>query len=208
MTGSGLRKALAMAVAAASMALGPQVAGQNYSDGYKFLQAVEKKDVKEVDALIGKPGSTVINARDLSSGRTGLHIAANMRDVVWLRYLASKGANPNIADNRGVTPLMLASQLGFIEGVDELIKAGARVDTPNDTGETPLILAVHRRDIQMMRVLLRANANPDRNDNSGRSARDYARLDGAGSVTLAEIERSATANGGRSSSGQVYGPSF
>ena len=45
------------------------------------------------------------------------------------------------------------------------------------TGETPLISAVHRRDTAMMRVLLKGGADPDRADNSGRSARDYARLD-------------------------------
>lgn len=210
MTGAGLRGAIALAVVAVSMVLGPQAAAQNYSDGYKFLQAVEKRDVEQVDELLAKPGSTVINARDLSSGRTGLHIAAERRDIVWLNYLASKGANPNIADNRGVTPLMLASQVAFVEGVEALIKAGARVDTPSATGETPLISAVHRRDAQMIRVLLAAGANPDRTDNSGRSARDYARLGGAGSTILAELDRGAGESGSRTAAtgGEVYGPRF
>lgn len=212
MIGGSVRHVAASMALAASLALGAPAAAQNYSPGYKFLEAVEKKDIAEVEKLLGKPGSTLINSRDITNGRTALHIAAQRRDIVWLVFLANKGANPNIADNRGVTPLMLASQLNFFEGVDALIKAGARVDEPNEAGETPLITAVHRRDTQMMRVLLQAGANPDRADNSGRSAREYAQLEGDGSRTLEEIERSARSgrSGTASSreSGEVYGPSF
>ena len=148
----------------------------------------------------------LINSRDLTSGRTGLHIATDRRDVVWLVYLLNRKANPNIADNRGVTPLMRASQLGFFDGVQHLVTKGARVDAPNETGETPLILAVHRRDTAMMRVLLAAGADPDRTDNSGRSARDYAELGGRGSLVLAELARHDESGAQRSADAGVYGP--
>lgn len=202
-----MRRIVASGLVAASLVLGMPAAAQNRSDGSKFLEAVEKKNRGDFDNLVAK-NHTVINARDLTTGRTGMHIAVDRRDIVWLVYLANEGANPNIADNRGVTPLMLASQIGWFEGVQTLITAGAHVDEPNSTGETPLILAVHKRDIQMMRVLLRAGADPDRNDNAGRSARDYAQLEGRGSVTMAEIERSAVAKNARQGAGETYGPSF
>lgn len=207
MTWGTLRKLAAIVGAASALTLAAPGAAQNYSDGYKLLQAVEKKDRSEFDQLVAK-NHTVINARDLTSGRTALHIAVSRRDGVWLSYIAGEGANPNVADNRGVTPIMLASQLGWVEGVQTLIDHGAQVDVPNSTGETPLISAVHRRDTQMMRVLLQAGGNPDRTDNSGRSARDYARLDGRDSLTLAEIERSAQSPASRAEAADVYGPSF
>lgn len=207
MTWGSLRKLAAIAGAAWALALAAPGVAQTYSDGYKLLQAVEKKDRSEFDQLVAK-NHTVINARDISNGRTALHIAVSRRDSVWLNYIASEGANPNVADNRGVTPVMLASQLGWVEGVQALIDHGAQVDVPNSTGETPLISAVHRRDTQMMRILLSAGADPDRTDNSGRSARDYAGLDGRASLTLAEIERSAQVSGGQENSADVYGPSF
>jgi hypothetical protein len=56
--------------------------------------------------------------------------------------------------------------------------------------------------------LLGAGAEPDRTDNSGRSARDYARQAGADSVTLTEIERSGGSSGGRRKASEVYGPSL
>ena len=205
MIGRSLRDVVAGATGVVLLALAVPAQAQTYSDGYKFLEAVEEKDIGEVEKLLGKPGSTLINSRDITNGRTALHIAAARRDIVWLVFLANKGANPNIADNRGVTPLMLASQLGFFEGVQALITAGARVDEPNEAGETPLITAVHRRDTQMMRVLLQAGADPDRSDNSGRTAREYATLEGANSRTLAEINRSARSGAGNND-GEVYGP--
>ncbi len=205
--GTARRIALATAMAA-GLSLGAPAAAQTYSDGYLFLKAIQDKDVQKADELLGKPGSTLINSRDLTTGKSGLHIAAERRDVVWLVYLLNRGANPNIADRRGVTPLMRASQLGFYEGLQHLVTAGARVDIANSTGETPLILAVHRRDTAMMRVLLKAGADPDRTDNSGRSARDYAALEGKDSLVMAEITRSDVEGNRGEGDGAVYGPSF
>ena len=172
MFGGNFRKVAIGGTLAVALALGAPALAQTYSDGYQFLQAVEKNEVDKANELLSKPGSTLINSRDLTTGRTGLHIAADRRDVVWLAYLLNRGANPNIADRRGVTPLMIASQKGFFEGIQYLVTKGAHVDDANSTGETPLILAVHRRDTQMMRVLLQAGADPDKTDSSGRSARD------------------------------------
>ena len=204
MSAGSLRRITLGGALAAILALGAPAAAQTYSDGFLFLQAVDKSDIDKAEELLGKPGSTLINSRDLSTGETALHIAADRRDVVWLVYLLTRDANPNIADRRGVTPLMRASQLGFYEGIQHLVTKGARVDDANSTGETPLILAVHRRDTAMIRVLLRAGADPERTDNSGRSARDYAELFGRDSQVFAEISRDA--GGERRADATVYGP--
>ena len=199
-----LRHRIKGVLAAGVLLAAMPAAAQHYSDGFKFLQAVEKADVETVKDLINK-NSTVIDARDVSDGHTALHTATKRRDSVWLRYLLTFGANPNLADKQGVTPLMLASQLGYVEGIAILASKGARVDGSNDAGETPLILAVHRKDIPMVRILLAGGADPSRSDNSGRSARDYAKLEGVGQA-LEEFDKSAKAKTRKS--GQTYGPSF
>jgi ankyrin repeat protein len=201
--GHRIKLVFAAGAAAALLAAAP-AAAQRFSDGYKFLQAVEKDDITTVKDLVNK-NSTVIDARDVSDGHTALHIAVKRRDLAWLRYLLALNANPNLPDKRGVTPLMLASQLGYVEGISILASKGARVDEPNDAGETPLILAVHRKDIPMLRILLAGGADPSRSDNSGRSARDYARLEGVGQA-LEEFDKAAKTKTRRS--GQTYGPSF
>ncbi len=178
-----------------------------FSSGFKFLEAVRKKDGNVVEQALSEPGSTIVNTRDVTNGRTALHLVTERRDLTWMSYLIGKGANVNARDSRGVTPLQLASNLGFIEGIQLLVDAKARIDDPNDSGETPLIFAVHRRNIGMMRILLKAGADSDRKDNSGRSARDYAALDGVSSV-ISEIETNTKPAAQRAGNGRTYGPSF
>lgn len=177
-----------------------------FSESYKFLEAVRKKDGQKVTDALNEPGTQIVNTRDVSTGESGLHIVTARRDLTWMQFLVSRGANVNVRDAKGTTPLVLASNLGFIEGVDYLISSGAKVDEPNNTGETPLITAVHRRDLAMVRVLLKAGANADRPDNSGRSARDYAMLDGKDSAVANEIANSA--KGAAAGQKKTYGPSF
>lgn len=191
-----------------ALAIGAAVpaAAQGYSPAHKFLDAVDKKKGDEVIAMLSQPGSTLINSRELESNRTALHIVVERRDITWLNFLLAKGADPNLADSKGVTPLLLAVRMGFVEAVDSLVKNHARLDDSNDAGETPLISAVHARNIPMIRVLLAAGADPDHTDNSGRSARDYAKLDGEQSAVMTEIAKSAKGN--RGASGGSYGPSL
>jgi len=153
-------------------------AAAQFSESYKFLEAVKKKEGQEVTDMLAEGSPNLINTRDVTSGETALHIVTQRRDLTWMQFMIGKGANVNARDARGVTPLVLACNLNFTEGVEVLVGNGARVDESNNSGETPLITAVHNRNIPLMRILLKAGANPDRADNSGRTARDYAKLTG------------------------------
>ncbi|MGF7156157.1 ankyrin repeat protein [Novosphingobium gossypii] len=177
----------------------------DFSDGYKFLEAVKKKEGDKVEAAIMKSGSIVL-AKDVTSGEGALHIVTARRDLTWLNYLIAKGANVNQADDRGRTPLELAVNLGWREGAQLLLDQKASPDISNDAGETPLIFAVHRKDLQLTKALLEAGANPDRSDNSGRSARDYAKADGS-SQLISAIETLGKKNAGKTAR-PVYGPTF
>jgi len=199
---------IATIVAAFAMAmLVASPAQAQYSDQFNFLKAVKDRDGDKIVELLRSPGSTLVNARDLTTGESALHIVVGRRDLLWTRFLIQQGANPNIRDNKGVTPLVLATQNGFTDGVQVLIDAGAMVDIANSTGETPLIAAVHRRDVGMMRLLLKAGADPDRADSSGRTARDYASFDGKDSQLVAEIEANEKPADEREGA-KTYGPSF
>lgn len=177
--------------------------GQVKRDGYEFLEAVRDREGDKAIELLNQPGNVLINTRDISNGETALHIVTQRRDAVWMRFLLSKGANPNVENREGATPLEIAAQLGFVEGIELLLDRGARVDTTNIAGETPLISAVHRRDTAMIRLLISKGANPSRADNSGRTARDYAELLGPRSPVLDEIDRALAE---RDAPEKSYGP--
>lgn len=182
-------------------------AAQFQSKGYQFLEAVKDRDGDTATEMLNEPGTQVVNTRDITTGETGLHVVVARRDTLWVKFLLQNGANPNIRNNDGLTPLQLATRLGFLDGAEELLKKGAQVDVADRQGETPLIAAVHQRNVPMVRRLLAEGADPDRNDNSGRSARDYMNQMNGNSLMIREFE-AADAQRGESGSREQYGPSF
>jgi ankyrin repeat protein len=93
-------------------------------------------------------------------------------------FLLQNGADPNLKDADGNTPLIVAAMTGFGDGVRVMLASKAQVDGTNGKGETALIKAVHMRDTASVQLLLQAGADPDRTDNlAGMSARDYAARD-------------------------------
>jgi uncharacterized protein len=169
--------ALGLAMVAAIV---PVAATAQFSDSYNFLKAVREREGQKVTDALNKPGSgaVIVNTRDSATGDGALHIVTKRRDVTWLSFLLSKGANPDMRDGTGNTALMLSAQIGFAEGLSLLIDRRAQVDLANNRGETPLMRAVQNRDIATVRTLLNAGANPNKTDtSSGLTARQYAERD-------------------------------
>ena len=189
-----VNKKMILALVAASLfpvasgVIAPPAQAQ-FSDSYNFLKAVRERKGEEAEKFLSEPGTVIVNTRDSTSGETALHIVITRRDSTWLGYLLQKGANPNLADKKGTTPLMLATQLNYVEGIDLLVKKKAQVDQTNRSGETALILAVQLRNAEAVRTLLKAGANPDKKDSrAGYSARDYAKQDGRATAIVAILE--------------------
>ncbi len=172
----------------AAIAAAPATA-QLFSESYEFLEAVRERDGTKAMELLNGPSSTLINTRDRSTGETALHIAVARRDMTWLNFLTQRGADTNLTDRSGLTPLISAAQIGFVEGTQALIARGARVNLANGRGETALHIAVQRRDIAMVRALVAAGADADIQDNiAGKSPRDYATEDTRATAVLAALD--------------------
>lgn len=169
---------IALLAAPTAFTATPAAAQLGQSPGYKFLQAIRESKNDEVLGFLDKPGATVVNTRDVSTGDTALLIVARRGDAVYLNYLLVKGADANLKNFKGETPLMVAVEGGHPELFDPLVKGGANPNLGNSGGETPLIRAVQRRDGEMVRSLLALGADPDQVDRlQGFSARDYAHQD-------------------------------
>lgn len=160
-----------------------------FSDSYSFLKAIRDRDGTKVNEYLSGQNPTLVNTRDYTSGEGAIHIVVKRRDDLWLRFLLAKGANADLRDKDGNTPLILAAQIGFPEGTASLINGNANVNAINNSGETPLIVAVQRRDILNVRLLLAGGANPKIADHiAGMSARDYAERDARAAAILKLID--------------------
>ena len=171
----------------AAVIAAPAGAQSYVSDVEPFLRAVTERDGEKVNELIASR-PTIVNGRN-SKGQTALNVAIARSDSLWTRFLIGKGADPNLADKSGDTPLIAASRVGFIDAVELLLARGAKVDSANRMGETPLIIAVQQRELPIVKLLLEKGANPDKTDSAaGYSARDYAKRDTRSREILEAIE--------------------
>jgi hypothetical protein len=107
------------------------------------------------------------NARLTDDGTTPLHSAISCqspgeREAV-LAALLARGADPEIGDSDGFTPLIDAARDGKLGAVECLLKAGANVNTKAKGGETALLWAARcttGRALQVVKVLLDAGGDP------------------------------------------------
>ena len=167
----------------------PAIAAAQFSQSYNFLKAVRERDGNKATEIISKPGSTTIDTRDESTSETALIIVTRARDLQWMGFLLARGARPDLKDRQGNSALMIAAQLGFVEGAQTLLDRRATVDLTNNSGETPLIRATQQRHAGMVQLLLNAGANPRKADTiAGLSARDYAMRDSRAVNVLKLIE--------------------
>ncbi len=183
-------KALLLALLAALAAVLPAPAAASFgSTGFQFLEAVRERDGTKATQLLTEDVGTLIDTRDQSTRQTALHIVTERRDTTWMRFLLARRADANLADRAGTTPLLIATQIGYLEGARLLVESGARVNQANSRGETALHLAVQRRDLAMVRALIAAGADPERPDNiTGQSPRDYASADNRAAAIVAALD--------------------
>jgi ankyrin repeat protein len=178
---------LLLAALAASIAV--PVAAQSFSEGFTFLKAVRERDGNTAERILSNPSSTAINIRDPGTGESALHILVHGRDANWLAYMLGRGARPDTGDREGNTPLIIAAQIGWLDGADILLQRGASPNIGNSRGETALIFAVQRRDMPMVRLLMQHRADPNQTDHvAGNSAIDYARQDSRATALLRVLE--------------------
>jgi hypothetical protein len=90
-----------------------------------------------------------VNQRAFGSRRTALSFAAAGGYISSMKTLLELGADPNLSDDIGVTPLMYALIVGNEEGVKLLLHAGTNASAVDASGESAASLAqkLHREKI-------------------------------------------------------------
>lgn len=93
-----------------------------------------------------------VNARD-ENGRTALHeaVSGDWGSATAARSLLAAGAEPDVRDEKGSTPLMMAANMGQPECVPVLLELGADPRLKRGLETTALTLARRHRDRQVQR---------------------------------------------------------
>jgi len=89
-------------------------------------------------------------------------------NLAELQALLDQKASADVADNRGITPLMYAAEIGSVEAMHLLLDRGADVNAQNAFGSTALMWSVS--DPAKVRLLLDRGAQVNTAAKSGRTA--------------------------------------
>lgn len=174
---------------------------------YELIEAVRKSDAPTAVQLLATGGGRLADRLDPDTGEASLHIVAKREDLGWLALLLRYGADANVEDREGNTPLIFCAISDFTDGVRLLVANGAKVDSQNRAGETALIKAVRARNATMVRLLLSLGADPKLQDNAGGySALEYARQDRRANAILRILETPVEKNASGSQAGASIQP--
>lgn len=171
----------------------------NRFGGTALIPACERGHVEIVRELLTRTDVDVNHVNDL--GWTALLEAIILSDggprhQEIVQLLMDHGANINIPDGNGVTPLQHARARGFqeierilltasatrdvqliraaetgdLEAVKRLVAAGASVHAQDENGKTALVAAAYRNDLPIVDVLIEAGADVNKQDDTKQSA--------------------------------------
>jgi len=160
--------------------------------------ALGRSGLQSIIAKLLELGADVNLADRLDSKRRPLHVACAVLDIASVKKLLEHGAQPNLCDRYGRSPLHVVAAVGDsantqLKIVELLVKAGADPDLVARNGDTPLHAAVRRAQLDTVRGLLEVGANPEPERMLLKNKRrPTSRLDEYGDLTAVETPCATT----------------
>ena len=101
-----------------------------------------------------------VNATGYDGNTLLHHYSRSPHRLESIIYLLQKeqGANPNFVNDKGETPLHLATKYRNTWGILELLKRGANIHAVDANGNTPLVIAAKNRNPSDAYILLKNGA--------------------------------------------------
>ena len=194
---------------------------KNFTFELAFLESSQSGDNEAVHFLLGL--GVNVNYSN-SEGQTALILASEAGQDEVVRTLISAGANSNHQDNNGLTaiivsktteiflsllqpnvdidisihgsstPLMIASDLGYLTVVETLLRLNNHPNVQNKSGWSALILASRSGHLQVVELLLEENADPNVCTKAGCTALAFASRNGYHQVVQLLLHKDADPN--------------
>lgn len=156
-----------------------------------LADAAERKDLASLREFL--KNSTAVDAAQ-PDGTTALLWAVYHDDAETAALLIKAGANANVINLYGVSPLAQACKNGSAAMVKLLLDAGADVNAKLKGGETVLMLAARSGDAEAVQMLLARQADPNGRERLGQTALMWAAAEGHTGVIRALLKAGADLN--------------
>lgn len=92
---------------------------------YKLLQLVREGNKAQVEKMVRLGVPSLINLTEPSEGSGVLHLTSVSNSLDMAEFLLNLGAQPDVQDKRGRTPVILAAELGHDAMLNLLAKSHA-----------------------------------------------------------------------------------
>ncbi|XP_063039908.1 ankyrin repeat and EF-hand domain-containing protein 1 [Engraulis encrasicolus] len=165
---------------------------------YKLLQCVRDGDRVQIEKLARMGVPNIINLSEPSEGEGAMHLATVANDTDMAEFLLSLGANPNIQDSKGRTPVMLAAQLGHDTMVTLLANHHASMALTDIEGQGVLFYCISptKRHMNCLQTVLNSKANVNNISNEGKHVFVLAceRAQHCQSMAISILKRGANQN--------------
>lgn len=126
-----------------------------------------------VQDIVGKT-PTLVNVRTEVGGFTPLYLACLEGRCAVARQLLMMGADPNLADENGCTPLMAATLGNHDQIMSPLLDKDANLEATNRLGWSALHFAAYNGKLESLRWLLINGASGSRENQEKKTALDIA----------------------------------
>lgn len=136
--------------------------------GQSLLSQCAEHDIFDIDWLLDCGVNP--NIKTDVDQTTALHDYVDSDDHCSVMQLLNKGADTELVDAEGCTPLHCAAKNGKSEMTRLLLDYGADSQARNNSGDEPLHLAVYNQHMEVVRLLLGADADPTSRNNENNSA--------------------------------------
>lgn len=139
-----------------------------------LINACQEGDLAKLKSLLKQRANP--NIARQSDGNAPLHIITGLdgeqalpagESLLFINALIQSGANVNLANKEGKTPLMLTC---VPTEIDALVKAGAQVNLQDRNGQTALMAAAQQNRTEAVMKLLQCGASLNVQDKQGKTA--------------------------------------